>query len=337
MKAHFVVLLGLASLVVTNVANAKRVGNLTIVLDGPFSVCEEGHTLKINIPNLHLTHYVPGFTASWNQRPLGVGMHGTEYPRYPNSVHYVMDSPWGVQKPGGDMVREVPKIKATSDKSGDKPTRDSDQADSVYLYSEKGDCSGLISKSVSVSFTVPEPDVIYPMEHAGQTSWIADENNLSHGPDDCKHIVCRYATEVVLLYANVDFDSPIRIYEAGTTPNCDDPSTTWCPDASVLTGGNYEIKLDTQPKALPFETLGMAHLQSKSAFKKAGALMGKKRILTYDEGQELPHGMQRNIAAGKPTTDWIAMQEMNFAPRHNNCGVAMMFFCSSGTVCQQSH
>jgi|GEM_PF-5481531 hypothetical protein len=343
MKTYCAMLVTLICLVVVNKADARRVGNLSIVLEGPFVVCENlhDHTLKINIPRLGPTfplepallasHYVPGFTAPWNQRPLGVDKSGnpggTYYPSH--SVDYVMDIPWDSPKKWGNMDLAVPKHNSS---------------DAVYLYNERGDCQSLKlqENKVAVSFTVPLPDEISPIEHAGETSWVTDGNNVPHGP--CTKDPCRHATSVVLVYKGVDFESvPVRIHKIGATQKCDaagntDAPDTWCPDTSVLTAANFEIKLDAQPKPTP--ALMLAHLQSAKAFKQAiGLLPGLgKRELTFD-GIENGKPKKRPAGMNAPNEKILAKQMIQwqaaYAPRHNNCGSAMVFACTSGNACKQ--
>jgi hypothetical protein len=209
MNRHLRRVLTFATLLVIPLLNLRAQNNLKLELDGPFALCETANNLEIWMPDLHDTHYVPGFRSAFREYPLDYsGKYSSLDMR--DLVH-----------PGGLMTL-VP------------ATLIAKHSSALYHEYQAGGCQG----TPVVKFSVPKPDEIWPEAPADEIEQVKNETGTAYlghwGAGGGK-----YVTRVVLKYKNVDL-SATKVYGG--------PGGPWDLDVAEQ-GEDAKITLEVVPIA----------------------------------------------------------------------------------------
>jgi hypothetical protein len=246
--------------------------NLQLELVGPFAVCEEAASLRIWIPQLDGTHFVPGFRAGSSELPLGDVKDPKTYPTF-NATSPVA--------PGSTRTQYEMKLKRSSGNPIQgamsivlPPSVPSTGPQRIALYGESGpfNCGvDNVDKTIaSMSIVVPKPDEILPYAPAAETELVTSGTSAK---GQCRAPSgCRYATRATLRYRDVDL-ATATIFEFGSL-------TGWVPDVSP-SGLEAQITLEVVP--VPDQN-GNARQQSAVAFRQMSTMVGIPRDLSYPPG-----------------------------------------------------
>jgi hypothetical protein len=291
-------------------------GDLELELVGPFAVCEEAANLRIWIPKLDSTHFVPGFRAGSSELPLGDVGNPTQYPPF----NVVSPVPQGstptqyevkIRRSNRNAIQGAMNIMLPQSVPSTGPRR-------IAIYGENGPFNCAVDKVdknlASVSIIVPKPDEIWPDAPAAETELVSSggiAKGQCPGPSGC-----RYATRATLRYLDVDLATS-TIFEVGSRAG-------WSPDVSPV-GSKARITLQVVP--VP-EQNGNAHQQSADAFKQMTTMIGIPRDLSYP-----PSGSAANLDEKNSGINHLHMQPVNYvmfsSTTAKDCHAPVMLVCTS--------
>lgn len=344
MRRYFV-FCALSLLALANLASGQT-GNLKLILEGPFLVCENNgtHSLTILMPNLQGTHYPAGFTDGADEPILitGSGVNSGQYPDYTDNVQSTLGLQWADSTHTYGAMGRVPSTlpKATS-------------GSGAFLYREHGYCGNLSADLQSFQLTVPAPDqiwvqnptkeLVFVIKHpdpGGTNRWYGGECSSK------KDNGCQYATRLILFYSNVLLNT------INMTTSCNGTcyvTSKWTPNPAADMGSEIEITLSAVP--IPSSD---DHVHVQNAFWAASRLSKDyQRELHYQgevqgavmkgeiqQGAETQGDDQQGVATKKeehakhPLVPAKPTKHIPFdIPHHEVCQVVPLFVCTNGTAC----